>query len=94
MSDAEIRLWVEQRIAEENQRDTQDEIAIRERVTRIESTLSQQGKKIETLFDLINNGRTASKGESSLSKAAAGLVTAITTLVGVVGAWLSGFFDS
>lgn len=93
MSDAEMQLWVERRIAEENERDTEDEIAIRERVTRLESSVKQQSKKIETLFGLFNDRVVPSKSESSLSKAAAGLVTAVTTLVGALAAWLSGVFD-
>ena len=91
-----VMLWVERRIAEENARDTEDEIALRERVTRIESDLAGQAKKIEAIFDIINADRVVGgepTRESSLSKATAGLVTAITTLVGVIGAWLSGLFD-
>ena len=92
-----VMLWVERRMAEENARDTEDEIALRERVTRLESQFSGQAKKIEALFDIINSDRNLAKStsgsESSLSKATAGLITAITTLVGVIGAWLSGIFD-
>ena len=92
-----VMLWVERRMAEENARDTEDEIALRERVTRLESQFSGQAKKIEAIFDIINQGRVAAtpdrETESSLSKATAGLITAITTLVGVIGAWLSGIFD-
>ena len=92
-----VMLWVERRMAEENARDTEDEIALRERVTRLESQFSGQAKKIEAIFDIINQGRAAATPErhteSSLTRATAGLITAITTLVGVIGAWLSGIFD-
>jgi len=90
-----IKLWVERRIVEAQERDIAEFRALSERVTLLECNDLQRSKQISELFGFHNarNGREKGEQDSPLTKAKAGLYTALTGAVAAIGYALTEFIN-